>query len=186
MESDNGMDMSRSSGGPTGSRWTPTKEQIDLLEDLYRQGVRTPSAGQIQQMTSKLRAFGHIEGKNVFYWFQNHKARQRQKQKQENVALFNRLMLHRTPPPHFATYYRNASCHPSLYMPSPPSPPTPSELGYHPNYTKLHIPGCYKKRSLQPGTINNTLYTKPCKVPVQEPMLFQEQNLSMQIKGSEK
>lgn len=79
------------------SRWNPTKEQISVLENLYKQGIKTPSADEIQQITARLRAYGHIEGKNVFYWFQNHKARQRQKQKQENIAYFNRF-LHRPQP----------------------------------------------------------------------------------------
>ena len=82
-------------GTASSSRWNPTKEQITLLENLYKEGIRTPSADQIQQITSRLRVHGHIEGKNVFYWFQNHKARQRQKQKQERIAYFNRL-LHKT------------------------------------------------------------------------------------------
>lgn len=74
------------------SRWNPTNEQISLLETLYKQGVRTPTAEQIQEIAGKLREYGSIEGKNVFYWFQNHKARQRQKQKQETMACFNRLL----------------------------------------------------------------------------------------------
>ncbi|KAJ3703300.1 hypothetical protein LUZ61_007005 [Rhynchospora tenuis] len=77
-------------------RWNPTKEQISLLENLYRQGVRTPTAEEIQQITGKLREFGSIEGKNVFYWFQNHKARQRQKQKQHTFSYYSRL-LQRSP-----------------------------------------------------------------------------------------
>ncbi|PON58951.1 Homeodomain transcription factor [Parasponia andersonii] len=90
-----------SNGAPAGSsRWNPTKEQINMLESLYKQGIRTPSAEQIQQITTRLRAFGHIEGKNVFYWFQNHKARQRQKQKQESMAYINRF-VHRTTHPKF-------------------------------------------------------------------------------------
>lgn len=84
-------------GAPASSRWNPTKEQISMLESLYMQGIRTPSAEQIQQITGRLKAYGHIEGKNVFYWFQNHKARQRQKQKQENMAYVNRY-LHKTSP----------------------------------------------------------------------------------------
>ncbi|RVW57023.1 WUSCHEL-related homeobox 2 [Vitis vinifera] len=79
-------------GAPASSRWNPTKEQISMLESLYMQGIRTPSAEQIQQITGRLKAYGHIEGKNVFYWFQNHKARQRQKQKQENMAYVNRYL----------------------------------------------------------------------------------------------
>ncbi|RRT55689.1 hypothetical protein B296_00045238 [Ensete ventricosum] len=89
---------SSSSSTPSSSRWNPTKEQISVLEGLYKQGIRTPSADQIQHITGKLREYGNIEGKNVFYWFQNHKARQRQKQKQESFAYLSRL-LQRGPPP---------------------------------------------------------------------------------------
>ena len=46
---------------------------------MYRGGLRTPNASQIQQITAHLACYGRIEGKNVFYWFQNHKARDRQK-----------------------------------------------------------------------------------------------------------
>ncbi|XP_031742465.1 WUSCHEL-related homeobox 2 [Cucumis sativus] len=48
-------------GPPVSSRWNPTKEQISILENLYRQGVRTPSADQIQQITVRLKDYGHIE-----------------------------------------------------------------------------------------------------------------------------
>ncbi|XP_010554416.1 PREDICTED: WUSCHEL-related homeobox 6 isoform X2 [Tarenaya hassleriana] len=61
------------------SRWNPTREQVMALEELYRGGTRTPTTEQIQVIASKLREFGRIEGKNVFYWFQNHKARERHK-----------------------------------------------------------------------------------------------------------
>lgn len=65
---------------PAGStRWCPTPEQLMILEEMYRSGVRTPNASQIQHITAHLSYFGKIEGKNVFYWFQNHKARERQK-----------------------------------------------------------------------------------------------------------
>lgn len=97
MEGDNNVVMDGASEAPVSSRWNPTKEQISMLESLYRQGIRTPSAEQIQQITSRLRVYGHIEGKNVFYWFQNHKARQRQKQKQESMDYINRY-FHTTPP----------------------------------------------------------------------------------------
>ncbi|KAL4366940.1 hypothetical protein GQ457_05G006210 [Hibiscus cannabinus] len=62
------------------TRWSPTTDQIRILKDLYyNNGVRSPSADQIQRISSRLRQYGKIEGKNVFYWFQNHKARERQK-----------------------------------------------------------------------------------------------------------
>ncbi|XVF43620.1 hypothetical protein PTKIN_Ptkin02bG0054900 [Pterospermum kingtungense] len=65
------------------SRWNPTPEQLVALEEVYRRGTRTPSASQIQQIATRLRRFGKIEGKNVFYWFQNHKARERQKRRRQ-------------------------------------------------------------------------------------------------------
>nr|ATL63397.1 putative WOX4-like homeobox transcription factor [Monotropa hypopitys] len=71
---------------PGGTRWNPTQEQIGLLEMLYRDGMRTPNAQQIEQMTAQLGKYGKIEGKNVFYWFQNHKARERQKQKRDSLG----------------------------------------------------------------------------------------------------
>ncbi|XP_043688461.1 WUSCHEL-related homeobox 2 [Telopea speciosissima] len=140
---------------PASSRWNPTKEQISMLESLYTQGIRTPSAEQIQQITSRLRAYGHIEGKNVFYWFQNHKARQRQKQKQENIALVNRFLHNKQPPSpsllipaHPSPPCTNVVCSPYYYMQHsggigfypPPSPPPP------PQYPKVLLPSSTKRR----------------------------------------
>ncbi|KAI4336999.1 hypothetical protein L6164_015462 [Bauhinia variegata] len=82
---------------PGGTRWNPTQEQIGLLEMLYRGGMRTPNAQQIEQITAQLGKYGKIEGKNVFYWFQNHKARERQKQKRNSLGLISHSP--RTPPP---------------------------------------------------------------------------------------
>ncbi|XP_047974330.1 WUSCHEL-related homeobox 4-like [Salvia hispanica] len=79
---------------PGGTRWNPTQEQIGILDMLYRSGMRTPNAQQIEQITAQLSKYGKIEGKNVFYWFQNHKARERQKQKRTSLGLSPR-----TPPP---------------------------------------------------------------------------------------
>ncbi|XP_031493304.1 WUSCHEL-related homeobox 1-like isoform X2 [Nymphaea colorata] len=75
------------------SRWSPTAEQLRWLEDLYRRGIRTPTAEQIQYITAQLRRFGKIEGKNVFYWFQNHKARERQKRRRRSEAAALELVL---------------------------------------------------------------------------------------------
>ncbi|XP_021903560.1 WUSCHEL-related homeobox 4 [Carica papaya] len=80
---------------PGGTRWNPTQEQIGILEMLYRGGMRTPNAQQIEQITVQLGKYGKIEGKNVFYWFQNHKARERQKQKRNSLGITHSP---RTPP----------------------------------------------------------------------------------------
>lgn len=90
MEGEKSMQMASSI-----SRWSPTKEQISVLEDLYREGLQTPSTEEIQQIASNLRAYGHIEGKNVFYWFQNRKARLRQRQRQEPRLYMSRLVRNR-------------------------------------------------------------------------------------------
>ncbi|CAL9103827.1 unnamed protein product [Musa acuminata var. zebrina] len=67
------------------TRWCPTPEQLMILEEMYASGVRNPNASQIQQITAHLSFYGKIEGKNVFYWFQNHKARDRQKLRHKNL-----------------------------------------------------------------------------------------------------
>jgi hypothetical protein len=76
-------------GGTT--RWNPSAEQIKVLEALYRGGMRTPNAAQIERITEELGKHGRIEGKNVFYWFQNHKARERQKQKRAALLTLSTL-----------------------------------------------------------------------------------------------
>ncbi|ERM95646.1 hypothetical protein AMTRI_Chr08g207320 [Amborella trichopoda] len=67
------------------TRWCPTAEQLMILEEMYRGGIRTPNALQIQHITTHLSYYGKIEGKNVFYWFQNHKARDRQKLRRKMI-----------------------------------------------------------------------------------------------------
>ncbi|XP_058080654.1 WUSCHEL-related homeobox 4 [Magnolia sinica] len=86
---DDKRDTTQAEAHSGGTRWNPTQEQIGILEMLYRGGMRTPNAQQIEQITAQLGKFGKIEGKNVFYWFQNHKARERQKQRRNSLGLAN-------------------------------------------------------------------------------------------------
>ncbi|KFK38516.1 hypothetical protein AALP_AA3G123300 [Arabis alpina] len=75
-------------GGGTGTkcgRWNPTVEQLKVLTDLFRAGLRTPTTDQIQKISTELSFYGKIESKNVFYWFQNHKARERQKRRKISI-----------------------------------------------------------------------------------------------------
>ncbi|CAL0301495.1 unnamed protein product [Lupinus luteus] len=79
-----GGSVGGNSSGNTGTkcgRWNPTTEQINLLTDLFSSGLRTPTTDQIQKISTQLSFYGKIESKNVFYWFQNHKARERQKRR---------------------------------------------------------------------------------------------------------
>ncbi|KAF7816346.1 WUSCHEL-related homeobox 5 [Senna tora] len=85
-EGDEGGFYMRSSSGNGGGgskcgRWNPTAEQVKLLTELFRSGLRTPTTDQIQKISTQLSFYGKIESKNVFYWFQNHKARERQKRR---------------------------------------------------------------------------------------------------------
>ena len=120
------------------SRWNPTKEQVAVLEGLYEHGLRTPSAEQIQHITGRLRKHGPVEGKNVFYWFQNHKARQRQKQKQDSFAYFTRLL--RRPPPLPVIARPTGQPYPLGRMPasSPPAACNNGGGGTHGTYKSVH------------------------------------------------
>ncbi|KAF6150565.1 hypothetical protein GIB67_030366 [Kingdonia uniflora] len=73
------------------TRWCPTPGQLMILEELYKGGIRSPSSIQIQHITAQLSLYGKIEGKNVFYWFQNHKARDRQKLRRKLVRQHHHL-----------------------------------------------------------------------------------------------
>ncbi|GMI97030.1 PRESSED FLOWER 1, PRESSED FLOWER, WUSCHEL RELATED HOMEOBOX 3 [Hibiscus trionum] len=93
---------------PAGStRWCPTPEQVMILEEMYRSGIKTPNASQIQQITSHLSFYGKIEGKNVFYWFQNHKARERQKlrRKLSKQLQLQQQLYHHPNNHHFLHYF---------------------------------------------------------------------------------
>ena len=56
-------------------RWCPTTEQIKILEAVFESGTTTPSRDMIVEIAECLKQFGHIVEANVFYWFQNRKAR---------------------------------------------------------------------------------------------------------------
>ncbi|KAG2310133.1 hypothetical protein Bca52824_021690 [Brassica carinata] len=99
-------------GGGTGTkcgRWNPTVEQVKLLTDLFKAGLRTPSTDQIQKISTELSVYGKIESKNVFYWFQNHKARERQKRRKISTVDYdhrqdtNISLSHRHNPCHHQT-----------------------------------------------------------------------------------
>ncbi|KAH7351981.1 hypothetical protein KP509_19G023600 [Ceratopteris richardii] len=63
-------------------RWTPTQEQIQILESIFNSGTTTPSRDMIVDIAAQLRNYGNIGEANVFYWFQNRKARAKRKLQQ--------------------------------------------------------------------------------------------------------
>ncbi|PQM32632.1 WUSCHEL-related homeobox 3 [Prunus yedoensis var. nudiflora] len=48
------------------SRWCPTPEQLMILEEMYRAGIRTPNASQIQHITAQLSLYGKLRAKMYF------------------------------------------------------------------------------------------------------------------------
>ncbi|KAJ0966970.1 hypothetical protein J5N97_023887 [Dioscorea zingiberensis] len=93
------------------SRWIPTSDQIRILRDLYYvNGLRSPNAEQIQRISARLRQYGKIEGKNVFYWFQNHKARERQKKRLtvDHIPPSNKYSTTNLPPGVAAGHFTNS------------------------------------------------------------------------------
>ncbi|KAK8483017.1 hypothetical protein V6N11_053765 [Hibiscus sabdariffa] len=80
-----GSGKNNGSSGTKCGRWNPTTEQVRVLTELFRSGLRTPSTDQIQNISTQLSFYGKIESKNVFYWFQNHKARERQKRRKVSI-----------------------------------------------------------------------------------------------------
>eukprot|EP01018_Ginkgo_biloba_P018547 Gb_29958 [translate_table: standard] len=67
------------------SRWSPKAEQLTILEDMYASGIRNLSAEHTEQIAALLSLYGKIERKNVVYWFQNRKARDRQRQRLKDM-----------------------------------------------------------------------------------------------------
>lgn len=101
------------------TRWTPTPEQIRILKDLYyNRGIRSPNGEQIQSISATLRQYGKIEGKNVFYWFQNHKARERQKKRfTSDHQQQQHFSIQTTPPiPNPSSWTKPSPANPNSYI----------------------------------------------------------------------
>jgi hypothetical protein len=64
----------------TNSRWHPKPEQIHILEAIFNSGMVNPPREEIKIIRAQLEEFGQVGDVNVFYWFQNRKARSKRKQ----------------------------------------------------------------------------------------------------------
>ncbi|XP_038988603.1 WUSCHEL-related homeobox 3B-like [Phoenix dactylifera] len=137
------------------TRWCPTPEQLMILEEMYRSGVRTPNAAQIQQITAHLSYYGKIEGKNVFYWFQNHKARERQK-------LRRRLSRHQQ-----LLHYQ---LHQSEDAPPPPSPILQRHMPPHLLHQVFFFFSCLQEATTQGMDLVGKLETVGTEEEEEEPM----------------
>ena len=69
-------------------RWYPVEEQKEILEELFKSGMESPNIEDIGTITTILQAYGHVEERNIFYWFQNRQTRERRKQKRDSQGNF--------------------------------------------------------------------------------------------------
>ncbi|GLJ10321.1 hypothetical protein SUGI_0126140 [Cryptomeria japonica] len=68
------------------SRWRPTACQKRILESFFANGTRKPSVEQVNRITAELQLHGPVEGKNVFFWFQNAAARDKRKRERPETS----------------------------------------------------------------------------------------------------
>nr|XP_023908230.1 WUSCHEL-related homeobox 8-like [Quercus suber]POF16020.1 wuschel-related homeobox 13 [Quercus suber] len=61
-------------------RWSPTTEQLQILERIFEEDNGTPNNQRIKEITTELAQHGKISDSNVYNWFQNRRARLRRKQ----------------------------------------------------------------------------------------------------------
>ncbi|XP_059072883.1 WUSCHEL-related homeobox 4-like isoform X2 [Cryptomeria japonica] len=52
---------------------------FSILNSKFASGTRNPSVDEINRITAELQRHGPVEGKNVFFWFQNAAARDKLK-----------------------------------------------------------------------------------------------------------
>ncbi|XP_002981885.2 putative WUSCHEL-related homeobox 10 [Selaginella moellendorffii] len=70
--------------GATRPRWKPTPVQISILEYIFENSDLLPGDKDITIITDGLRLYGPVEEVNVFYWFQNRRARAKRTANQEH------------------------------------------------------------------------------------------------------
>nr|AGL53587.1 WUSCHEL homeobox protein WOX8D [Picea abies] len=67
------------------SRWHPKPEQIQILEAIFNSGMVNPTRKEIKIIRAQLEEFGQVGDVNVFYWFQNRKARSKRKRQLQDA-----------------------------------------------------------------------------------------------------
>ncbi|KAI5007269.1 hypothetical protein ZWY2020_047217 [Hordeum vulgare] len=142
-------------------RWVPTREQLAVLDGLYRQGMRTPTAEEIHQVTARLQEHGPIEGKNVFHWFENQMVQLRQMEKQQRSDYFARQFRRPQPLP----VLHSPPGHPfsPFQLQAPPAPNTPACSG---EATYMQQP-CYMTGPATQAAANATYYSQ-----MQPPIMY--------------
>src|SRR6516165_3172987 len=59
-------------------RWKPEEAQLRILEEAFRNnGGHSPSIEQILLLTTQLQQYGEVEARNIFFWFENRRRKER-------------------------------------------------------------------------------------------------------------
>src|SRR6516165_7679659 len=60
------------------TRWKPEEAQLRILEEVFRNNVgHSPSTAQILLLTTQLQQYGEVEARNIFFWFENRRRKER-------------------------------------------------------------------------------------------------------------
>src|SRR6516165_5329641 len=60
------------------TRWKPEEAQLRILEEVFRNnGGHSPSTAQILLLTTQLQQYGEVEARNIFFWFENRRRKER-------------------------------------------------------------------------------------------------------------
>ncbi|TVU35610.1 hypothetical protein EJB05_17509, partial [Eragrostis curvula] len=82
------------------ARWNPRPEQIRILEAIFNAGMVNPPRDEIPRIRMRLQEYGPVGDANVFYWFQNRKARSKNKLRAgSGGGSTGRVAPARAPPP---------------------------------------------------------------------------------------
>ncbi|XP_074570415.1 WUSCHEL-related homeobox 8-like [Curcuma longa] len=61
-------------------RWSPTTNQLQILENIFSRGNETPSKQKIKAISLELSKHGRVSETNVCNWFHNRRARSKRNQ----------------------------------------------------------------------------------------------------------
>ncbi|XP_052732060.1 WUSCHEL-related homeobox 5-like [Vigna angularis] len=79
-------------------RWSPTREQVALLEALFAFGIRNPNREQVHEIATRLKVYGEIGEYSVYCWFQNYGYREKQRCLKQSTATTSYSPLALLPP----------------------------------------------------------------------------------------
>ncbi|GLJ49141.1 hypothetical protein SUGI_1036700 [Cryptomeria japonica] len=119
-------------------RWRPTWDQRRVLEHEWSvKGIRNPSREEMDKIAAKL----NIEARNVYYWFQNQKARRKKRLALDTEAQGGQttIVLPVTPPASQNQSITLDEIHAAtIVLPATPPPPPPGSQNQSITLDEIH------------------------------------------------